>query len=128
MTKEFFEDIYDNFNDRNIEKVLAKLSGNVKWANGMEGGFVHGRDAVREYWTRQFAMINPRVMPQKIETDDDKTVVTIHQLVKDLDGNVLEDMTVEHIFCLENGLVKSFEIDDNHKMNLESPAIKEKQK
>ena len=24
----------------------------VKWANGLEGGFVYGRNAVREYWTR----------------------------------------------------------------------------
>ncbi len=33
------------------------------WANGMEGGDVHGVDEVRKYWTRQLAMIDPRVEP-----------------------------------------------------------------
>ena len=120
--KEFFEDLYRNFNARDIEQVLMKMSDDVKWANGMEGGFVHGRDAVREYWTRQFTMINGRVEPQKIESDGDKTVVTGHQLVKDLDGNVFEDTTVRHIFRLENGLVKTFEIGENHLINLKLPA------
>lgn len=126
--QEFFEDLYNKFNHRDIEEVLAKLSDDVKWANGMEGGFVNGRDAVREYWTRQFSMINARVEPQKFETNGDKTVVTIHQLVKDLDGNVLEDTTVKHIFQLEKGLVKTFEIGDDHVMDLESQTIKKGQK
>lgn len=127
-TREFFETLYDSFNARDIEKVLAKMSDDVKWANGMEGGFVHGRVAVREYWTRQFSMINPRVEPQKIESGGNKIVVAVHQLVKDLDGNVLEDAMVEHIFRLENDLVKTFEIGENHTMNLELPTIQGKQK
>ena len=110
ISNEFFDDLYRNFNARDIEKVLAKMHHDVKWANGMEGGFVHGRDAVREYWTRQFTMINGQVNPLKIENDADKTVLTIHQLVKDLDGEVLQDATVTHIYRLEDGLIKSFEI------------------
>ena len=110
ISNDFFEDLYRNFNARDIEKVLSKMRNDVKWANGMEGGFVHGRDAVREYWTRQFKMINSRVNPLKIENDAGKVVLTIHQLVKDLDGEVLQDTTVTHIYRLEDGLIKSFEI------------------
>lgn len=108
----FFVQLYDSFNRRDIETTLAAMASDVKWANGMEGGFVHGRDAVREYWTRQFGQINSQVKPLKIETDGEKTTVTVHLFIRDLDGNVLSDETVEHIFQLENGLVKSFEIGE----------------
>jgi hypothetical protein len=39
--------VYDRFNTRDIEAVLAVLHEDVIWANGMEGGHVHGRDEVR---------------------------------------------------------------------------------
>jgi hypothetical protein len=29
----------------------------------MEGGYVHGREGVREYWTRQWAIVGPHVEP-----------------------------------------------------------------
>ncbi len=108
--KTFFEDLYRDFNARDIEKVLSRMHDDVKWANGMEGGFVNGRDAVREYWTRQFAMINSQVNPLKIEGAADKTALTVHQLIKDLDGKVLQDTTVTHVYRFENDLIKSFEI------------------
>ena len=50
---ELLKRIYDRFNARDIDGVLAVLADDVAWANGMDGGHVHGREAVREYWTRQ---------------------------------------------------------------------------
>jgi ketosteroid isomerase-like protein len=57
------ERLYDRFNARDIDGVLVALTEDVAWANGMEGGHVHGHDAVRDYWTRQWAMISPHVEP-----------------------------------------------------------------
>jgi ketosteroid isomerase-like protein len=57
------ERLYVLFNRREIEAVLARLTEDVHWANGMEGGYVDGRDAVREYWLRQFDMIDGCVEP-----------------------------------------------------------------
>src|SRR6516164_5365645 len=34
--------IYDRFNARDIDGVLAVLTDDVAWANGMDGGHVHG--------------------------------------------------------------------------------------
>jgi hypothetical protein len=34
-----------DFNARRIEAVLERMRPNVKWASGMEGGLVHGREA-----------------------------------------------------------------------------------
>ena len=42
------ERIYDRFNARDIDGVLTVLTDDVAWANGMDGGHVHGREAVRE--------------------------------------------------------------------------------
>ena len=57
------ERLYDRFNARDIDSVLTALADDVAWANGMDGGHVHGREAVRAYWTRQWTMVSPHVEP-----------------------------------------------------------------
>ncbi len=47
--------VYDAFNRRDIDAALARMHPDVDWPNAWEGGRVHGRDAVRAYWERQFA-------------------------------------------------------------------------
>ena len=113
MTREILKNIYDAFNRREIEIVLAMMAEDVKWANGMEGGFVDGRENVREYWRRQFEIINPRLEILKTETDENgRAVVTVHQVVRDLSGKLLAEKTVRQIFTIENGLIKIFEIGE----------------
>ena len=112
MTREFFTELYERFNRREIEKLLAVMTPDVKWANGMEGGFEYGRDAVREYWTRQFQTVDSRVEPTSIEIDGDKATIAVHLMVRDLEGKVLLDSHVHHIFTTENGLISNFEIEE----------------
>lgn len=103
--------LYDRFNARDIEKVLASLDENVTWANGMEGGHVQGRADVRSYWTRQWAMVDPHVDPISFSLGPDgEVIVDVHQVVHDLKGNLLADKKVGHVFRIENGLVKRFDI------------------
>src|SRR5215204_309672 len=86
---------YDAFNARDIDAVLAVMHPDVDWPNAWEGGRVHGHDAVREYWTRQFAAIDGRVEPVGFSArDDGRVAVEVHQVVKALDGSVLADQTV----------------------------------
>jgi len=103
--------LYDRFDAREMEAVLAALHENVIWANGMEGGYVQGRNGVRSYWTRQWAMIDPHVDPVSFSAGSDgKVVVEVHQIVSDLQGKIIVDQMVGHIFQIENGLVKRFDI------------------
>lgn len=44
------QNLYDAFNRREIETVLAMITDDAKWANGIEGDYVDLRDNVREYW------------------------------------------------------------------------------
>jgi ketosteroid isomerase-like protein len=108
---ELLEHLYDRFNARDMEAVLATMHSDVIWANGMEGGHVHGRAGVREYWTRQWATIDPHVEPVDFSAGaDGATNVEVHQTVRDLKGTVLSDKMVGHIFRIEDGLVRRFDI------------------
>ena len=109
----FLQNLYDAFNKREIETIISLMRPDVKWANGLEGGFVYGRDAVREYWTDQFKAIQPELETLKFETDENnRNVVTVHQIVKDLQGKLLADATVQQIFTIEDGLISLYEIGD----------------
>lgn len=110
VTENLLQNLYDAFNKRDVETILSMMTEDVKWANGMEGGFVYGRDEVREYWRRQFEIIKPELEIFEVAIGDEKAVVNLRQIVRDLEGNVLIDKTVEHIFTFENGLIKIFEI------------------
>ncbi len=68
---ELLEHLYDRFNARDMEAVLATMHLDVMWANGMEGGHVHGHDGVRNYWTRQWAIIDPHVEPANFSAGAD---------------------------------------------------------
>ncbi|MBB3298955.1 ketosteroid isomerase [Rhizobium anhuiense] len=117
---EMLKRVYAGFNARDIDAVLAVLSDDVAWANGMDGGHVHGREAVRDYWTRQWAVISPHVEPVAFaETDDGTVAVEVIQSVFDLDGRPLEgqshglkDKTVTHIFRIEGDKIVRFDIRD----------------
>ena len=103
--------VYDRFNTRDIETVLAAMHEEVVWANGMEGGHVYGRDEVRKYWTRQWAMVDPHVEPVAfLQGPEGEVLVEVHQVVRDLNGNLLADKMVGHVFRIENDLIKRFDI------------------
>ena len=111
--QQFLQNLYDAFNRREIETIISSMHLDVKWANGLEGGFVYGRDAVREYWTNQFKTIQPELETLNFEKDENnRDIVTVHQVVKDLQGNVLADAAVHQIFTIENGLISVYEIGE----------------
>lgn len=114
------EHIYGCFNARDIDGVLAALTDDVAWANGMDGGHVHGGQAVREYWTRQWALVRPHVEPMAFHrTADGAILAEVLQTIRDLDGNRLEgqahgleDKTVGHLFRFRDGKVVRFDLQD----------------
>lgn len=104
--------MYRDFNARHIDAVLARMHAHVDWPNGMEGGRVQGHDEVRDYWTRQWSIINPHVEPLQIEPDDDgRMVVEVHQVVRDLEGKVIRDSIVHHAYRIRDGLVERMDIE-----------------
>lgn len=107
----FIERLYRRFNARDIEALLSMMSEDVIWANGMEGGHVHGREGVRSYWSRQWGMIDPHVEPISSSLGaNGEIVVEVHQVVRDLNGQLLADKIVCHVFQMESGVIKRFDI------------------
>ena len=104
---------YAAFNARDIDGALALMHPDVDWPNGMEGGRELGHEAVRAYWTRQFGLIDSHVEPVGFEVDEEgRIVVDVHQVVRDLEGSVLSDGRVRHVYTLRDGLVSRMEIED----------------
>jgi hypothetical protein len=108
----FFQELYKFFNERNIDLVIAQMTDDVKWANGMEGGHVYGHNGVREYWTRQFTMVRSNVTPLEIDKEDGVVQVKVHQVVHDLNGKLLADEIVYHFFHLRDNKVALFDIGE----------------
>ena len=122
MEKEFelIKRLYSGFNTRDIDAVLAFLTEDVMWANAMDGGYARGHDGIREYWTRQWSIVDPHVEPVGFRMADDGAIFAeVIQTIRDLDGNVLKDQThglkdktVWHIFSFRDGLVSRFDVQD----------------
>jgi hypothetical protein len=103
--------LYAAFNARDVDAVIAALHPAVDWPNAWEGGRLHGRDAVREYWARQFAEIDPHVEPRAFTaTEDGRVAVEVHQVVRSPAGDVLADGTVTHVYALRGGLVERMDV------------------
>jgi len=109
--RDLLERLYDRFNARDMEAVLAVMQPDVVWANGLEGGYVYGHDGVREYWTRQWATIDSRAEPTGFSVGADGTTdVEVHLTARDREGNVVFDKIGHHIFLIEDGLIRRFDI------------------
>jgi nuclear transport factor 2 (NTF2) superfamily protein len=110
---ERIRDIYDAFNSREIDGLLSQMSRHVDWPNAWEGGRVHGREAVREYWTRQFAEIDPRVVPTRTtQRPDGRIEVAVHQEVRSLDGDLITETDVLHVYTFDaHGLVARMDVE-----------------
>jgi hypothetical protein len=103
---------YRDFNARRLEAVLDRMIPDVVWPNGMEGGFVYGHEGVRDYWTRQWAILDPHVEPLDIKSDArGRFVVEVHQVVHDREGKLLSDTTVHHAYTIRDSLIAQMDIE-----------------
>jgi hypothetical protein len=110
-TKTIIERAYSAFNKRDIDGALALMTEDVSWPKASEGGKVVGKEEIREYWTRQWGEFDPHVEPLAMtEEDGGKTRVRVHQLVKSLQGNVLSDSEVLHVFSVNGGLIAGMDL------------------
>jgi hypothetical protein len=111
--KTVIEKAYSAFNGRDIDGALALMTEDVSWPKASEGGRVVGTEAIRAYWTRQWGEFDPRVEPLEItENANGKVRVRVHQLVKSLQGDVLSDGEVLHVFTMNSGLIAAMDIGD----------------
>ena len=110
-TTSTIEQAYRAFNTRDIDAALALMTSDVSWPKASEGGKVTGKDEIRDYWTRQWREFDPHVEPLIMTAEkENKTRVRVRQLVKSLQGDILSDREVIHIFTLRSGLIAAMDL------------------
>jgi hypothetical protein len=110
-TQALISQAYAAFNERDIDGTLALMSETISWPKASEGGRVVGKQAIREYWTRQWSEFDPYVYALELnDRDNGKTEVRVHQLVKNLKGDVLSDTELWHIYTIKEGLIDRMDI------------------
>ncbi|WP_439558263.1 nuclear transport factor 2 family protein [Dyadobacter sp.] len=104
--------LYQDFNARRIDAVLAHMHTDVSWPNGWEGGYVSGHEQVRAYWLRQWREIDPVVEPISFEAKSDgRIAIKVRQVLKDLAGQILSNTLLIHIYTFEKGMVRTMAIE-----------------
>lgn len=98
--------LYEAFNARDIDTVIAAMSANVEWPNGWEGGQLKGPEAVRDYWVRQWVDLRLFLTPLRYrELSDGRIEVSVKQVARDPGGYVLAREEVRHVYEFDRGLV-----------------------
>lgn len=113
-TQALIAQAYSAFNRRDIDGALAVMNENVDWPKASEGGRAVGKEEIRAYWTRQWTEFNPHVEPiEVIESEAGRTDVKVHQLVRDLNGDIISDQILSHVFTIANGLIERMDIGES---------------
>ena len=111
--QELLRSMYEAFNARDVDTCLAAMTPDVDWANGWKGGRVVGRDAVRDYWQRQWAEIDSIAEPTAItERPDGAIEVAVHLVARDKTGKLLSDGESLHVYEFRGNLVERMTIDN----------------
>jgi hypothetical protein len=105
-------ELYAAFNARDIDPVLHRMTADVDWPNAWEGGRVRGHGGVRDYWVRQWAAIDPTVEPVAFGSRPDGSVaVEVDQVVRGLDGGLLSEGHVFHVYRFRADLVSRMDVE-----------------
>ena len=110
--EETLRSAYNAFNTRDIDAAVELMHADVDWPNAWEGGRVVGRDAVREYWRRQFEAISSQVEPEGFTEEPDGSItVDVHAVVHDAGTcELLSDSRIRHRYRLEGGLITRMDV------------------
>jgi hypothetical protein len=105
--------LYDAFNARDIDAVLAHFAPDVDWPDAWRGGRVVGADEVRAYWLAQWEVIDPQVHPRRErELSDGRVEVLVEQVVRDRDGDLLGGASVLHTYTFTGPLISRMDVGD----------------
>jgi hypothetical protein len=108
---EYFQSLYEAFNRRDLDAVLGRMTADVDWPNARQGGRLRGLEAVRRYWTEQWAEIDLKVDPLAVASlPDGRVAVTVHQVVRSSEGQTISHGQVVHIYLLDNGLIRQMDV------------------
>src|SRR5260370_41647772 len=102
---------YAAFNARDIDAALALMTPDVEWPRAFKGGFVHGPEEIRAYWTEQWGEVSPHVEPVAFhEENAGQILVEGHHVVRDLAGAALAHEPVGPRVPCAKGFARRIEV------------------
>ncbi|WP_093905309.1 nuclear transport factor 2 family protein [Streptomyces sp. cf386] len=106
--------MYEVFSTDEREPFMQRcLAPDVDWPNVLDGVRLHGREAVRAYWARQFAAGHPLVRLEglRLDADGEAVVATVRPGMRDTSGERWAKETVEHVYRFGgDGLVTRMDV------------------
>ena len=112
--QELLDAAYHAYNAREMEAALKTMHPEVEWPNTMEGGYVSGHEGIRAYWSKQWNLVDSHVEAVHSEIDSNgRIVLDVHQVVYDLQGKLLEDVMVKHIYQFQDGLIRRMNMGED---------------
>lgn len=110
-TSELLQRAYAAFNARDVDAAAALMADDVSWPNVSEGGFVHGREAVREHWREQFEAVEPWIELLALDPGPDGQVrASVRQVVRSNQGESISDDRLDHVHTIRDGLIQRMEV------------------
>jgi len=103
-------ELYRAFNRREIDRVLAALSPNVRWPDVLEKRELRGHAAIRAYWLAQFETIEPHVEPVEFEARGAAVAVRVRQAVTVKATGQVSESRVTHTYDFDDGLVAAMAV------------------
>jgi ketosteroid isomerase-like protein len=101
---------YDAFNRRQIDEVLSMLDPEVSWPNMLEGKYLRGHRAVREYWERQFQLLHSQVEPIDFTPHGSTIIVGVRQVVRDLSTRQVREQQVVHAYTFRGDRIAGMQV------------------
>ncbi|ATQ42527.1 nuclear transport factor 2 family protein [Caulobacter mirabilis] len=99
--------LYEALNRQDVDALVALVHPDVDWQDLLDGGRRHGPEAMRDYWTQQFAVIRPEVSPIAFERlPDGRLAVQVFMTIASIEGRPWEQGPARFAFTLDGGLIR----------------------
>ena len=99
--------VYDAFNVGDLEGLGRTFHAEVEWPDLLEGGTLHGRGTVVDYFRRQFALMQPDAQIIDITlVGAEQAIVHVQYSVRDAQGGLWSDTQARLRFTFQDGLIR----------------------
>jgi ketosteroid isomerase-like protein len=101
------------------------MAPGVEWPNLREGITIRGHAAVRDYWTKQFQLTRSKVEPEEFIEAGRRLIVVVHQVVRDLAGELLADHRVAHVYTFTDSKIARMDVYGDRDEALDAVGLPE---
>ncbi|SDO05681.1 SnoaL-like domain-containing protein [Klenkia soli] len=104
--------LYADWSAGDLTALVDRLHPQVDWPEPWSGGRVLGRAGVAEHLAQQARDVRFTVVPRQLVDTGRGWAVTVHQVVRDADGDLLSDTTVLHTLTVDDDLVRRLDVGE----------------